>query len=136
MNVLLWVLQGIMAFMTIPAGLIALLHRPRPQVYIRYGPPEVLGRALFLEDQPSPAERLRGFLAAACGTALVVPGLVGTATVLTPIAALSLLIPAVVIPAQALKRGAIRPFAWFLLTLYFITPPALVAWGRLGPYPL
>ncbi|MGC9538856.1 hypothetical protein [Streptomyces sp. UG1] len=135
MNALLWVLQGIMAFLTIPWGLMTLLHREQ-QAYVRYGPPEVAGMAVRLGDGPSPAARVGGFLAVACGAALVVPGLIGAATVLTPTAALSLLVPAVVAPARKLIRGEIGFFASFFGMLYLVTPPLLVAWGRLGPYPL
>lgn len=54
------------------------------------------------EDWPSPAARLGGLPVAACGIALVVPALIHAATVLTPIAALALLRPAIIIPTQKL----------------------------------
>lgn len=124
-----------MAFLTVPWGVHTLLYRP-PQAYVRYGPPGIAGTVVGLGEGPSPATRLGAVLAIACGTALVVPGLIGEATVLTPIAALLLLAPAVASPARKLARGEIGPPFWFFGTLYLVTPPALVAWGRLGPYPL
>lgn len=117
MNVLLWVLQGVMAFITVPSGVMAAL-------------------GLGLTPDPSPVRRLGGALSAACGTALVVPGLIGTATILTPIAALALVLPAAGFPALRLRQGEIGPVFWFFGTLYLAAAPLLVAWGRLGPYPL
>lgn len=128
MNTFLWILQGLMAFVTLPAGLHAAL-RPVQRV-------EVHGTLVRADDWPSPAQRLGGVLSAACGTALVLPGLVHLATVLTPIAALALLGPAVFLPARKLRNGEIGPAFWFFGTLYLTAPSVLVAWGRLGPYPL
>lgn len=117
MNVLLWVLQGVMAFITVPSGVMA-----------------ALGSGLTAD--PSPLLRIGGALGAICGTALVLPGLIGVATILTPIAALALVLPAAAFPALRLSQGEIGPVFWFLGTLYLVAPPLLVAWGRLGPYPL
>ncbi|MBF8190374.1 hypothetical protein ITP53_32620 [Nonomuraea sp. K274] len=75
MEVLLWILQGIMAFLTIPWGLITVLRREQ-RAYV-HGPPEAGGMPIRL----------------------------GT--------------------GQARRRGLAES-----------TPPVLVAWGRLGPYPL
>ncbi|MEU7532086.1 hypothetical protein AB0A74_40570 [Saccharothrix sp. NPDC042600] len=126
-DTLLWVLQGVMAFLTVPSGLMTAL-RPAAREYLH-------GEAVRLGG-PSPVERLGGLLVAACGVALLVPGLVGRATVLTPVAALALLVPAVVVPTLKVRRGDIGPGFWLFGVLYLAAAPVLVAWGRLGPYPL
>ncbi|MFB9928068.1 hypothetical protein ACFORO_38330 [Amycolatopsis halotolerans] len=128
MDAVLWVLQGFMAFLTVPSGLMTALRRePRGVLH---------GETVGLGGGPGPAARLGGVLVAACGTALVLPGLMSRATVLTPFAALALLIPVAAVPTLKLKRGDIGPFRWFFGTLFLAIPPVLVAWGRLGPYPL
>ncbi|QUH03843.1 hypothetical protein HUO13_26200 [Saccharopolyspora erythraea] len=128
MDALLWVLQGVMAFLTVPSGLITALRR-NERAYVH-------GMEVRSGDGPSPAARLGGVLSAACGTALVVPGLVGQATILTPIAALALVAPAALIPVRRAMQGSIGPVAAFFGMLYLAAPPILVAWGRFGPYPL
>ncbi|CAM04037.1 hypothetical protein A8924_5152 [Saccharopolyspora erythraea NRRL 2338] len=128
MDALLWVLQGVMAFLTIPSGLMTAL-RQNERVHMH-------GMEVRLGDGPSPAARVGGVLSAACGTALVVPGLIDEVTILTPIAALALVAPALAIPARRAMQGSIGPVAAVFGMLYLAAPPILVAWGRFGPYPL
>jgi hypothetical protein len=126
-NALLWFLQGVMAFLTIPSGVMTLLVPSWEPVLPDEEPPP---------DFNLPLEVGRGMAAVVCGTLLIVPGLVGEATILTPIAAAALLVPAVGFPALRWKQGEIGPVHCFFGTIWLVWPPALVAWGRFGPYPL
>ncbi|WP_394614296.1 DoxX family protein [Lentzea sp. JNUCC 0626] len=125
MNVLLWVLQGVMAFLTVPSGLMT-LFRP-DEVYLH-------GRWVGHGDRALAIAR--GLASVACGTALIVPGLIGTATILTPVAALLLVAPACYFPARQYGAGEIGPGMAVLGTLWLAFPPVFVAWARFGPYPL
>src|SRR6185295_434217 len=64
MDALWWVFQGVMAFITVPSGLMTALRRGEA-VYLH-------GRWVRLEGGPGPAARWGGVMAAACGLALVV----------------------------------------------------------------
>ncbi|WP_285647724.1 DoxX family protein [Lentzea sp. NBRC 102530] len=125
MNVLLWVLQGVMAFLTIPSGVMTVLDPDRVHLHGRWV--QVGDRAVAV---------VRGLASVACGTALIVPGLIGKATVLTPIAALLLVAPACYFPARQFGAGEIGPGRWVLGTIWLAFPPVFVAWARFGPYPL
>ena len=124
-NVLLWVLQGVMAFLTIPSGLMTVFDPDR--VYLH-------GRWVQAGDRA--AAVARGLASVACGTALIVPGLIGKATILTPIAALLLIAPASYFPARRLLEGETGPGLCLVETILLAGPPTFVAWARYGPYPL
>src|SRR5690349_11509674 len=117
-----------MAFLTVPAGLMTVFGRGE-EVYLH-------GEWVRLNPGSRAFDVTRGVLSVACGVALIVPGLTGKATVLTPLAALALLVPAVAFPALRLRQGEIGPVFWFLGTIWLSFPPLFVAWARFGPYPL
>lgn len=64
---------------------------------------------------------------------LILPGLVGVAPVLVPVAAICVGVTMVGAVVVHLRRGET---AKALVPLVLLVLAALVAWGRLGPWPL
>ena len=64
---------------------------------------------------------------------LVLPGLVGVAPVLVPLAAIGL---GLVMVGAALTRLRRHELGLMLLDLAYLATVGFVAWGRLGPAPL
>ncbi|HEY8457646.1 MAG TPA: hypothetical protein VIL34_18785 [Actinopolymorphaceae bacterium] len=153
-NALLWVLQIWIGLGAVVIGLAAATY-PRRATQLRYT--YRTGRPL--PRGPSRWERLAGAVTAICGVALILPGVLDTATLATPVAALVLAVGATIVRIRGYLRrptlqdqirdilqqpgvtGIVRftptrvgpSFPVFLLA---VVGALVIAWGRLGPYPL
>lgn len=125
MNTVLWIAQGVLALLFVMSGAMklaktreALAANPKMGWVNDVSP----GFIKFIAT----AE-----LAGALG--MVLPGLIGVAPVLTPIAAIGLVVLMLGATATHIRRKE-TPFAG--MTLAFAAIAAFVAYGRLGPAPL
>jgi uncharacterized membrane protein YphA (DoxX/SURF4 family) len=123
MNVVLWIVQGLLAaaFLLSGAGKLA---RSKEQLG---GDP----RMAWAQDFSQPTIRLIGALEVAAALGLILPAVTGIATVLTPLAATGL---AGIMAGAAYthfrrgeKQAIVINVVLGLLALF-------VAWGRFGPY--
>lgn len=121
MNVVLWIVQGLLAAMFLMAG-IAKTTQPRDK----------LAKQLpWVNDFATPVVRLIGTAEFAAALGLILPAATGIATVLTPLAATGLaviMLGAMGVHARRKEPGAIAFNAILLIAAGF------VAWGRFGPY--
>jgi uncharacterized membrane protein len=121
-NVVLWIVQALLALAFAFAGL-SKLTQPR-QALIDRG----MG---YVEDLPQPLVKVIGTLEVLGAVGLVLPAWIGVAPVLTPIAAVGFMALMVGAAATHLRRGESKMLVsngiLFLLA-------AFIAWGRLGPY--
>lgn len=121
MNVLLWIVQAVLAAMFAMAGVMKSTQ-----------PTDKLAEKLPWVADFSPATvRLIGIVELAAALGLILPAATGIATVLTPLAATGLAVVMVLAALTHTRRkepGAIA-FNTALLIL-----AALIAWGRFGPY--
>lgn len=123
MNVFLWILQILLAGLFAGAGLTK-LTQPKEKLRDRMG---------WVENVPPTQVKALGAAEVLAALGLVLPGLTGIATVLTPLAAVGLVIVmlgAVVVHARAKEHPGTA------MTLVLLILAAIVAWGRFGPYPL
>ncbi|WP_174186956.1 DoxX family protein [Nocardia barduliensis] len=121
MNVMLWIVQGLLAALFLLAG-ITKLTRPRD---------ELTRQLPWVDDFSTPVVRGIGAAEFAGAAGLVLPAVTGIATVLTPLAATGLAIIMVGAIVVHLRRG--EPPAIAFNTVLLIGA-VLVAWGRFGPY--
>lgn len=121
MNVVLWILQGLLAAMF---GLAGLMKSTQPK--------DKLAKSLpWVADFSPGTVRFIGAVELLGALGLILPGATGIAVVLTPLAASGLavvMILAAVVHARRREPGSIA-FNAILLVL-----AAVVAWGRFGPY--
>jgi uncharacterized membrane protein YphA (DoxX/SURF4 family) len=121
MTVFLWILQGVLAAMFLAAG-VAKSTQPREKLLTQFP---------WVSDVSTPVVRLIGVAELCAALGLILPGVFGIATVLTPLAATGL----VVIMALAMILHARRqePQA-IALNAILLVVAAVIAWGRFGPY--
>ncbi|GAA4623563.1 DoxX family protein [Cellulomonas oligotrophica] len=123
MHVALWVVQALLALAFLAAGGMKLTR-----------PKDALATALpWSASWSTPALRALGAVEVLGALGLVLPGLTGIATVLTPVAAVGLAVTMAGAVVLHLRRGETSGAAPSLVLLLLA---ALVAWGRLGPWPL
>ncbi|GGM07211.1 MULTISPECIES: DoxX family protein [Micromonospora] len=123
MNVFLWILQVLLAGLFAGAGLTK-LTQPKEKL---------LDRMSWVRNVPPSQVKALGAAEVLAAVGLVLPGLTGIATVLTPLAAVGLaivMVGAIVVHLRA-KEHPVTAMTVVLLIL-----SAVVAWGRFGPYPL
>ncbi|MCF1595210.1 DoxX family protein [Streptomyces muensis] len=121
MNVVLWVLQALLAAVF---GMAGLMKSSQPR--------EKLAKSLpWVEDLSLGTVRLIGVVELLAALGLILPAATGIAVVLTPLAATGLavvMILAAIVHARRKEAGSI-PVNVVLLALAVV-----VAWGRFGPY--
>lgn len=122
MNVVLWVLQVFLGIAFLWSGL--------PKAIRDRG--QLLERAPYVEDLSDAQVTTIGILEVAGGLGVILPAATGIAPVLTPIAALGLV---VVMAGAALLHVRRREPQGVAATLVIGALAAVVAWGRFGPYP-
>lgn len=102
-------------------------------------------RLLWIDDMPAYAPRLIGAAELVAAAGLTLPGLLGIAPILVPVAAAcsaALLAGAVVIHVRRGDKVAGGPLDLVgdlpapLPAAFFCVLALFVAWGRFGPYPL
>lgn len=121
MNVVLWIVQGLLAALFLMAG-VTKGTQPR----------EKLTKQLpWANDFSTPVIRLIGTAEFAAALGLILPGATGIATVLTPLAATGLVVimlGAIGVHVRRKEPGAIA------FTAVLLIAAAFVMWGRFGPY--
>ena len=98
MNVIIWVLQIVLALAFLAAGLTKLIQ-PRQKLATTMG---------WVEDFPDPGVRTIGALEVLGALGLLLPALTGMATVLVPVAAVGLALLMVGAAATHWRRGGSR----------------------------
>ncbi|WP_030908848.1 DoxX family protein [Streptosporangium amethystogenes] len=122
MNVVLWVVQSLLAAMFLFAGFTK-ATQPRENLIAQLGG--------WVEDFSAGQVKTIGILEVLAAFGLILPALTGILPVLTPIAAACLVITmigAIVVHVRRKENSAL-PMNLVLLVL-----AAFVAWGRFGPY--
>lgn len=122
MNVVLWILQAVLALAFAMAGFMK-LTQPKD---------ELVSRLPWVEDFSPTTVKLIGTAELAAAIGLILPAATGIAPVLTPLAATGLamlMVLAAMTHARRKEPGAIAVNAALLILA------AVVAWGRFGPYP-
>jgi uncharacterized membrane protein YphA (DoxX/SURF4 family) len=122
-NVVVWVLQVLLALAFLAAGVMK-VSQPRRQLATSMG---------WVEDFSDSGVKGIGALELLAGVALIVPALAGVATVLVPLAAAGLALQMVLAAITHWRRG--EPQMIGVNAVLFVLAVA-VAWLRFGPYPL
>lgn len=121
MNVVLWIVQAILAAMFVMAGLMKTTQ-----------PREKLQKQLpWVEDFSTGTVRLIGVAELLGGLGVILPAVTGIVPVLTPIAATGLAI--IMVAAAVVHTRRKEPQAIAFNAVLF-TLAVIVAWGRFGPY--
>lgn len=123
MNVVLWVLQGMLSAMFLISG-VTKSTQPREKL---------IPRLSYIEDFTTPVVRLIGGTEFAASVGLILPAATGIFTVLTPLAAAGLAL--IMLLAAAVHARRKEPGAIVFNAVVFIAA-GFVAWGRFGPYAL
>lgn len=121
MNIVLWVLQIVLALVFLAAGLIKLI---RPREKLR-------SQMAWVEDFPTWAVKLIGAVEILGAAGLILPGLLRVATFLTPLAAAGLVIVMIGAVVTHLRRREFGPAA---IPVVLGILAAIVAVFRFGPY--
>ncbi|MGY5764735.1 DoxX family protein [Brachybacterium sp. DNPG3] len=123
MNIVLWILAGVLAAVFATTGASKLIvSRER---LVRITP--------FVEDFPLNVVRGIGALEILGAVGLILPGLLGIAPILTACAAAALAIMMVFALLVHVRRG--DGIAIMAGPILLAAAATLVAWGRMGPYP-
>jgi uncharacterized membrane protein YphA (DoxX/SURF4 family) len=119
MDVLLWILAGVLAIAFLGAGLMK-ATQPREALVTRMG---------WVEDFPQPVVRLIGVLEVLGAIGLVLPAAVGIAPVLVPIAATGLAVTMVGAAVVHLRRHEPPMVAVNLVLLALLLVVAVLRFG-------
>jgi hypothetical protein len=121
MNVVLWILQGVLAAMFLVAGVLKTTQareKLQPQMP-------------WVEDVSTPVLRLIGVAELAAAVGLVLPPLTDVAPVLAAWAATGLAVVMVLASGLHLRR---KEPAAVVITAVILAMAVVVAWGRFGPH--
>jgi uncharacterized membrane protein YphA (DoxX/SURF4 family) len=121
MNVVLWVIAGVLAVAFLAAGATK-LTQPKERLATSMG---------WVEDFSPGAVKLIGALEVLAAIGLVLPAALDIVPVLVPLAAVGLV--ALMIGA-ALTHARRKEFPMIAINVVLLVLAALVAWGRFGPY--
>jgi uncharacterized membrane protein YphA (DoxX/SURF4 family) len=123
MNVVVWVLQVLLALAFLLAGAMK-STQPRQQLATSMG---------WVEDFSDNTVRTIGVLEVLAGIGLLLPALTGVATVLVPLAAVGLALMMVLAALTHRRRGEPQMIG---INAALLLIAVVVAWARFGPYPL
>ena len=123
MNLLLWILAGLLAAFFLFAGLTKLARSKRKLL----GSPNMGWAA----DFPPGLIKLIGALEVLAALGLILPAVLGTAVVLVPLAATGL---ALLMAGAAITHGRRKEGQAVVTNLVLLVLAAVVAWGRFGPH--
>ena len=121
MNIVLWVVQALLALVFLGSGLVKLI---RPKEKLR-------SQMAWVEDFPTSAIKLIGAVEIVGAAGLILPGLLHIAVILTPLAAVGLLIVMIGAVVTHLRRHETGPA---VVPLVLAILSAVVAVLRFGPY--
>ena len=122
MNVVLWIIAGVLAVAFLGAGVLKVL-RTKEQL--------ASSGLAWVEDFSANQVKAIGAIEALGAIGLVLPALVDIAPILVPIAATGLVIAMALAIVVHVRRGEISGTAPSAVLLILA---AIVAWGRFGPY--
>ncbi|MFG3341925.1 DoxX family protein [Glycomyces sp. NPDC048151] len=123
MNLVLWVLAGLLAAFFLFAGFTKLAQSKEKLL----GSPNMAWAA----DFPPGLIKLIGALEVLAAVGLVLPAVLGTAVVLVPLAATGL---ALLMIGAAVVHGRRKEGQAVLTNIVLLAFAAVVAWGRFGPH--
>jgi uncharacterized membrane protein YphA (DoxX/SURF4 family) len=123
MNVLIWVLQILLALAFLAAGLTK-LTQPRQRLATTMG---------WVEDFSDPGVRAIGALEILGALGLLLPAVTGLAPVLVPIAAVGLALLMLGAAVTHRRRGELPMIG---INAVLLVLALVVAWARFGPYSL
>jgi uncharacterized membrane protein YphA (DoxX/SURF4 family) len=123
MNVVIWVLQVLLALAFLAAGLMK-VSQPRQRLATSMG---------WVEDFSDPTVRAIGALELLGALGLLLPALTGVATVLVPLAAVGLAVLMVAAAITHRRRGELPLIG---INAVLLVLAVVVAWARFGPYSL
>ncbi|HET7802538.1 MAG TPA: DoxX family protein [Humibacillus xanthopallidus] len=121
MNVVLWIIQGVLAAAFLAAGI---MKSTQPKAKLQEKLP-------WVEDFSQGTVRLIGVVEILAAIGLVLPALTGIAPILTPLAATGLVIVMVLAAGVHVRR---KEYSGVVVNAVLLVLAALVAWGRFGPY--
>jgi uncharacterized membrane protein YphA (DoxX/SURF4 family) len=122
MNIVLWVLQAVLAAVFLSAGL-PKIAKPKEELVASMGE--------WVNSFPAPGVKLLGLVEVLGAIGLIVPPLVGVAPVLSPVAAVGIVVIMVgAIVAHARESAGSKIAMNVVLGVLAV----VVAWGRFGPY--
>lgn len=123
MNIVIWVLQVLLAGAFLGAGAIK-ATQPREKLKARMA---------YVEDFSDTAVKAIGITELLAVVGLILPAVFGVATILVPLAALGLVIAMVCAVIVHLRRNEANQIA---VPVALLILAAVVAWARFGPYSL
>jgi uncharacterized membrane protein len=122
-NVVLWVLQWVLAVAFVVAGVLKATQ-----------PTEKLAAQLpWVRDFSTGTVRFIGVVEILGGLGLVLPALTGIAPILTPLAATGI---GIIMILAAVVHARRKETSGIVVNVVILVLAALVAWGRFGPYAL
>lgn len=120
MNMALWIVAGLLAVAFLASGAVKLIQ-PKQKLPASWG---------WVEDFRAGSIKAVGALEVLAAVGLVVPGLLGVAPVLVPLAAVGLVLLMVGAFITHARRGEAQGV---VMTLVLFALAVFVAWGRFGP---
>ena len=124
MNIVLWILAFVLAAVFVGSGVVKLVVAREQQI----------ARTPYVEDFPQAMIRGIGVLEILGAIGLLLPALVGVATVLVPLAGAGLALTMVFAALVHTRRG--DGLAATLPSIVLAVLSVFFAWSRFGPYPL
>jgi hypothetical protein len=121
MNVVLWIVQGVLAVIFLMAGVIK-VTQPREKL---------LKQLPWVEDFSTGTVRFIRVMELLAAIGLILPALTGVAVFLTPLAATGLVVMMLLAVLTHIRR---REPGAIVFTAVLMLAAAFVAWGRFGPY--
>ncbi|MFI7233049.1 DoxX family protein [Nonomuraea angiospora] len=122
MNVVLWIIAGLLALAFAGAGLMK-LSQPKEKL--------AASGLAWTEDFSAGAVKGIGALEVLAGIGLVLPAALGIVPALTPLAAAGLVI---VMIGAAVVHARRKEYQGIAINAVLLVLAAVVAWGRFGPY--
>ena len=123
MNIVLWVLQGLLAAAFLMAGLTK-VSQPKDKLVKQMG---------WVEDFSDNAVKGIGAVEILAALGLILPAATGIATILTPLAATGLVVTMILAGIVHVRRDEQSKLP---INIVLLILAAIVAWGRFGPYSL
>ncbi|MGH3313474.1 MAG: DoxX family protein [Streptomyces sp.] len=122
MNVALWIVAGVLAFLFAASGLMK-VSKPKAEL--------AAGNMAWAEDFSSGAVKAIGAIEVLAAIGLVLPALLDIATVLVPLAATGL---AVTMAGAAVVHARRKEGSSIVVNIVLLALAVFVAWGRFGPH--
>lgn len=122
MNLILWIIAGLLAVVYLAAGVGKLIVPKEKIANFRGGG--------WVEDFSAGSVKAIGALEVLAAVGLILPAALDIAPVLVPLAALGLVM---IMAGAAITRIRRREFTFLVADLVYLALAGFVAWGRFGP---